>query len=444
MENLLNKQKFFETIHYIPHENQQIIHDCPARFRIVAAGTKFGKSWCAAAEALSYLMYEDVRGWVVAPTFDLVDKVFREIYRYSVGYLQEFISEESESRKYLKFINRSEIQGKSAENLIGLAGEDLDFIIIDEASGIREEAWTFYLRERIINRVGWVFFISTPRGRGWYYQLYLRGQDPKQPDYKSFHFTSYDNKHVDRNELEAFKNEVGADSRAFRQEVMAEFLSDSDSVFRYVREAVRPCLREPQAGRSYVAGIDLAKYVDYTVVTIADTRTNEVVFYDRWHKTDWKVTYDRIQTAVRKYNNAEVVLDSSGVGDPIYETLTKTPYNLNIRPYLFTNQSKREMVDTLAWFFDNRSIFIPDMPELINELEIFEYRMTPSRNITFGAPQGSYHDDIVTALGLMALGLKKQPQQTGFSAAVLSGEALSHARAKPYQTSSNDYSALHF
>ena len=400
----IDKNRFFEKIHYTPHAKQKEIHDCDARFRLAACGVRFGKSYSGAAEALAMMPYKDTRGWIIAPTYDLTEKVFREVYSWAANYLKEWIAEESYSRKYIRFITGSEIYCKSADNPISLSGESLDFIIWDEAPACKEEIWTHYLRERITDRKGWVLFIGTPRGRSWYYHIFLKGQDPLETEYKSFHYTTADNPYIDPNEIKSAQVQIP--DRAFRQEYLAEFLSDTDAVFRHIRERIRNCLKPPESGKSYVGGVDLAKYQDYNVVIIADRDTHEIVYYDRWNRTDWTITYDRIAAASRKYN-CPMTIDSTGIGDPIFETLKKPPYSLPVKPYKFTNATKEILIDNLVWYFENANIWIPEIPEMINELEIFEYETTKPGNTTFNAPEG-YHDDIVIGLALAAQGFSRK------------------------------------
>ena len=401
----ISKRHYSGVVHNLSTEDETIIannvvtHNC---------GVRWGKSFSAALECLNAMRIPDSRYWIVAPNYELTEKVFRELHAMVVNSpLREYVEKESYHNKFLKFVWDSEVYGKSADSPISLAGEKLDGVIIDEAPGCKEEIWTHYIRERLTDMKGWALFIGTPRGRNWYYNMFLKGQDPLAMDYDSFHFTTYDNPYIDDTEIEAAKAELGSESLAFKQEYMAEFLSDNDCVFRHVQEAVRDTLRDPAPGCLYVAGVDLAKYVDYTVVTIADVKTNHVVFFDRWHKTDWNITYDRIAAAIKKYNNASAWVDSTGIGDPIYETLRNPPFNLHVKPFKFTNQSKQQLVDNLAWFFENAKIHIPEVPELINELNIFEYTVNPKTGrTTFNAPEG-YHDDCVSSLGLCAMGLSR-------------------------------------
>lgn len=405
----MSKLEFFKWLGYVPHAGQAEMHNSKARYRLMACGTRWGKSLSAAMEILNAMRIPDSRYWIVAPTYDLTEKVFRVLHATAVtSKLNKYIEKESYTEKYLKLMWDSEVKGKTAENPISLAGEELDGVAFDEGPACKEDIWTFYVRERLTDRKGWALFIGTPKGRNWYYKMFLKGKDPLQKQYESWHFTTYDNPYIDNEEIEAAKSELPG--RAFDQEYMAIFLSEADAVFRNIREAITPnCLEPPKSEHIYVGGMDLGKYQDYNVLTIADYSNNQIVYYDRWYRTDWTLTYDRVAAALRRYNGATIWVDSTGIGDPIYETLSKAPYNLRVKSYKFTNQTKEHLIDNLAWFFENRQLKIPDVPEMINELEIFEYKITGTGKYTFNAPV-SYHDDIVISLGLTALGLQRESE----------------------------------
>ena len=79
LKKILNKRKLWSLIDYVPTQNQLDVHDSTARFRVNIQGRRSGKSFSAAAEALPYLLTPNTRGWVVAPNYELCDKVARLI-----------------------------------------------------------------------------------------------------------------------------------------------------------------------------------------------------------------------------------------------------------------------------------------------------------------------------------------------------------------------------
>ena len=187
--------------------------------------------------------------------------------------------------------------------------------------------------------------------------------------------------------------------RVFRQEYGAEFLEGAGSVFSNVRECATGEWHEPEQGKSYWAGLDLAKIEDYSVLTIMD-RERRVVFVDRFNRIDWDTQTARIQGHVRRYNDAQVWVDVTGKGDPIYEGLKKV--GLNVRPYGFTMKTKSALINALVQAMEQRLVVLP-RPQIwevgIDELEAFEFNVTEQGNVRMAAPGGG-HDDCVISLAL--------------------------------------------
>jgi hypothetical protein len=145
----------------------------------------------------------------------------------------------------------------------------------------------------------------------------------------------------------------------------------------------------------YVGGLDLARLTDFTVLTILDSDGRQV-FIDRYNLLDWAVQKQRIINDVNRYN-AALLLDSTGIGDPIYDDLRRA--GLNVDGYKFTSDSKGKLIEFLMLAFDQAKIAILDDPVQKNELGIYEYTIGRSGNVSYNAPDG-YHDDTVIALAL--------------------------------------------
>jgi hypothetical protein len=398
-----DKAAFFEDCRYAPHPGQQAVHDSLAPRRVLACGVRWGKTLCAAMEALAAAMAPAERsmGWVVAPTYDLADKVFREIELVVARHLRHRVLRirESDRRIFLRNMagGISEIRGKSADNPVSLLGEGLDWVIVDEAARLKPTIWEGHLSQRLIDRKGWALLISTPRGKGWFYELWRRGQNGAEPDHDSWNAPSWTNPHLDPQVIEAERGRLP--ERVFRQEYGGEFLEGSGAVFRYVRECATGEWCDPVEGECYYAGLDLAKVEDYTVLVIMDGR-RQVVFADRFHRLDWGTQIGRIEAALYRYHHAVVACDTTGVGEPIFESLRA--HGVRAQPVPFTQRSKTALVNALAQDFEQRQITLPRpelWPEGIDELEAFEYAVTDTGTVRTGAPYGC-HDDCVIALAL--------------------------------------------
>ena len=400
----LDKAKFFEDLGYEPHPGQLEVHLATEPRRVVACGVRWGKTVCAAMEGLAAAMQPAQRsiGWVVGPTYDLADRVFLEIRVRALECLQHRIIAIKESERRLLLRNLaggvSEIRAKSAESEVSLLGEGLDWVILDEASRLKPRIWQSHLSQRLIDKRGWALLISTPKGKGYYYDLYRRGQGT-DPDWRSWNYPSWTNPLLDAEVIEGERDRLP--ERVFRQEYGAEFIEGSGAVFRNVRDCATGTLSELQEGHRYFAGLDLAKVEDYTVLSILDDKLN-LVFVDRFHRQDWAIQVQRIKAGLERFDNPVVYVDSTGAGEPVYEQLLRE--GIPARAYAFTQKSKAALIDNLALMFEQRTITIPTpetWPEGIDELEAFEYSVTESGNVRMGAP-GSYHDDIVISLALAA------------------------------------------
>jgi hypothetical protein len=415
----LNKRALFRDLGYEPHEGQRLIHESTASRRVVACGTRWGKSVCAAMEALVAAMVPRPRsiGWVVAPTYDLADKIFREIVVVVAQHLRHRIVTLKDHEKKLVLRNMagglSEIRGKSTDNPVSLLGEGLDWVIVDEAARMKPAIWEGYLTQRLIDRKGWALLISTPKGKGWFYDLFRRGQG-QDPDYQSWNSPSWENPFLDREQIEAERERLP--ERVFRQEFGGEFLEGSGQVFRFVREVAKGEFKDPVPNESYYGGLDLAKVEDFTVLVIMNGKC-EVVFVDRFHRLDWEIQLARVKAATDRYRPF-LHVDSTGAGEPILESLRRG--GVSAQPYPFSQRSKAALVDNLAIAFERKRIVLPRpelCPELIDELEAFEYSVSESGNVKTGAP-GGYHDDCVIALGLGAwIPAKRSPEPTNSLAA---------------------------
>lgn len=352
-------------------------------------------------------------GWVVAPTYDLSRRVFDAIVAVVTRHLSHRIVALREHEHRLLIRNMgggvSEMRCKSAESPVSLLGEGLDWVILDEASRLKHEIWSSYISQRLIDKRGWALLISTPRGKGWFYDMWRRGQG-KDADYQSWNAPSWSNPLLDAGVIEAERARLP--DLVFAQEYAAQFIENAGSVFRYVREAATGVFEAPREGQTYFGGLDLAKTEDFTVLVIMN-REYRVVFVERFQRQDWGIQIERVRATLERYNRASVLVDSTGKGEPVLEALLAKGCNAD--PYLFSARSKNDLVTNLSMLLEQRKVELPRvevMPEMIEELEDFQYTISDSGNVKTGA-SGSRHDDCVIALGLCAMQVKRWPGPSG-------------------------------
>jgi len=290
---------------------------------------------------------------------------------------------------------------RSADNPDSLLGRTNDLILVDEAARISEDAIKRALIPSIMARAGRILAVTTPRGaRGWIAEWVRRALSGDWPLYRVVRGSSEENPSPS---VRAFVRTMRADmpDAIYRQEILGEFVEDAGVVFRGLADSPRSDLAGPITGHDYLLGCDLAKHEDYTVLAPIDLASGAVGPLERWHHISWPQTTARIVTAHRHWNSARLLIDSTGVGDPIYDQLILQ--NLPVAGLTFTSESKSQLILGLASAIERGEIALPDEPGLRSELESFGYEILPSGRYRYGAPSGM-HDDRVIALALAVAG----------------------------------------
>ncbi len=402
------KQKIKLKVHFALHKGQRRIHRSKKRFRVVACGRRFGKTLLAIFELLEFaLMHPNSNCAWVAPYFRQSKIVYRLIRKIFHKTGKSIITYKSDTDLRFEFANGSVIQFFSAENYESMRGDGYDIVVIDEAADALRDSkiWTDAIRPALADRRGKALFIGTPKGQNLFFQLFCRGDDPEYPDWERFHARTADNPYIAREEIEAAKKELPEDT--VKQELDAEFLADNAGVFRRIAAILDGMLDpdyEPVYGHQYAIGWDPAKYTDYSVLTVFDLNTRRVVWWDRFHHFDYRYQVKRVVAVANRFNHAFILMDHTGVGDVVLEML-REEYD-NCDGYLFTNPSKKDLVESLQIAIQDVAFKMPDIEVVVNELKIFMYTMTPSRNIVYSAPEGA-HDDCVYSLALVWWAVKE-------------------------------------
>jgi len=379
---------------YEPRPSQAVIFKSMARFLSIDAGRRWGKTVTGLNWLFEGVCEDEGINWWIAPVYSQSRMAFRKfLSAVKEGKVSWMLKNVSHTELRIDFINDGVMEFKSGDNPDSLRGEGLMRVVIDEAARVKREVWEEIIRPAVSDTGGRVLFLSTPKGKNWFFDIWTRGQDPLQPEYESWRSPTADNPFVLPADVEQARQSLPDD--VFRQEYLAEFLDDMAGVFRNVKACVGAEPQEPKEGRSYYAGLDLARLVDFTVLVILDEEGNQV-FMDRFNIIDWKEQVRRITEICEKYD-PYLLIDSTGVGDPILGELQNA--GLNVEGYQFTNPKKKALIELLRIAFEQERIKIFDDPVLKNELDIYEYKINPSGIVHYSAPEG-YHDDAVTALAL--------------------------------------------
>ena len=373
----------------------------PRRFRVLVAGRRWGKTRLGALLSVAEAA-QGKRCWWLAPTYGMAMVGWREILALAYQFPEpaQAIVRRGDLRVVFPF-SGGWVQVRSADDPDRLRGEGLDFVVFDEAALIDPRAWHEVIRPALADRRGRALFISTPRGRNWFWQLYQLAE--RRPDeWAAFHFPTNGNPFVPQSEIEMARQTLP--DRVFRQEFLAEFVEDGGGVFRNVRTLARAELQTaPYDGHLYVVGVDWGKFEDYSVFVVLDVTARAVAEVVRINRVDYQVQLGTLSQLCRRFRPVMVLVERNAIGEPLLEQLLRQ--GLPVQPFAMTASSKLVLVDALALALEREELLLPAWPEaawLLEELEAFTANRTPSGMLSYGAPPGM-HDDGVIALGLANL-----------------------------------------
>jgi hypothetical protein len=222
----VRKRALFRQLGYKPHPGQVLVHRSKAKRRVLACGTRWGKSLCASMEGVAALLQpcEESRGWIVAPTYNLCGRTFLIVESAIRKHWPHRLvaSNTKERRVIVRNLGGglSELACKSADRPVGLLGAALDWMIVDEAARLRDDVWQRFLSPRLIDRDGWALLVSTPTGTNWFYREFRRGLR-REPGFESWSSPSSDNPHLPEGVIEEERERMAED--VYEQEYLAQF-----------------------------------------------------------------------------------------------------------------------------------------------------------------------------------------------------------------------------
>jgi hypothetical protein len=363
------------------------------RFNALACGRRWGKSKLGIDRAVGPALAGHPVGWF-APTYKILDPAWEELRTL----LRPITLRSDATKRLMQLATGGVVEMWSLEDKDAGRSRKYKRVIVDEAAMVPalDRAWNEAIRPTLTDLRGDAWFLSTPKGQNFFWTLFLRGKDPNEPSYASWKMPTTANPYIDPAEVEEARRNIP--ERSFSQEYLAEFIEDGGGVFRGVRAVVDFGRRDNEAasgGGSYSLGVDLARVEDFTVLTVLDAKGRQV-YHERFNQIAWERQIAAIVRVALAYR-ATVLLDSTGVGDPIFEALRKQ--NVAVQGYQFTNQSKEQLIDALALAIEQGEVRLMDVPEQTAELQAYQYELTPSRNVRMNAPEGM-HDDCVIGLAL--------------------------------------------
>lgn len=247
----MRQNELFADIAYEPHVQQLAFHDNDARFKLLIAGARFGKSLASAKDILVDKLAGPSRGWLVGPTYALTRAEFRYI-RDDVLRAMSGTVTQTDHPPALHSSWGAEVACMSAHMPESLLGEEIDWLILCEAAHIDRETFERFLRARLVSRNGRLLVPTTPRGHNWIYELYEHTADLQ--DWSVQQGATWENPHVSEAEIESAR--ASLPTNVFAEQFAGEFVTPHGRVYEEFRHDIHVGEFSPGAGVQVFKSID--------------------------------------------------------------------------------------------------------------------------------------------------------------------------------------------
>ena len=292
------------------HAGQQTIVAEARRYNILACGRRFGKTTlgidrCVTPDVLRYPV-----GWF-SPTY----KMLLEVWREAVRTFAPITARRSSQERRIEFITGGLLEFWSLDNPDVARGRKYRRVVIDEAAMVPNlmDAWQYAIRPTLADYNGDAWFLSTPKGRNGFWQMWQWGHDGDHADWQAWQMPSNVNPRLAQSEIDAMRDTMP--ESVYRQEIEAAFIDNGGSVFRNIAA----CLTAPldaspdvHKGHHLILGADWARESDFTCFSVGCVTCHQEVARDRFNQVDYHVQTQRLQSLAERWHVADCTFDTFG------------------------------------------------------------------------------------------------------------------------------------
>jgi len=319
---VIHKQAIFTKVGYVPHRAQRPLHRSTARNKVAAMGRRTGKSTAGGNElvvesvvARAMLRRLEDLGrrrefWIVGPNYTDSEKEFRVLYNTLVRmgapldkpgtYYDAHAGDMQLSMYKGKFL----VIGKSAAHPERLVGEGLNGVIMAEAAKMRETTWVKYVRPMLADYKGWAQFNSTPEGKNWFYQLWMKGQSFEDDAWDSWRLPAWFNDIVfpgGRHDPEILQMYRDLPTEVFNQEVACKFTEYVGRVFKDFDEEIHVPKQHMvlSSDRATYAAVDYGFTNPFVWLLLQVDRHGNVYIIDEMYEPGLTIDEAAVEVAAR-------------------------------------------------------------------------------------------------------------------------------------------------
>lgn len=426
------KEKKIQTFKGLkPKPWQKVVHDAitnagpkAGKTFVVKAKRQIGKTIIIEQELLRHAInYPNSVSICLSLTIINCRKIYKELIKGCID--SGIISRTNDALLEIEFITGSVVYFKSAEQKDRLRGYTIrngGILCIDEAAYIQDDVFNIIAPWTDVNNAN-TLMVSTPRLKiGTFYDMYVIGMAKASPSVESFNLCDFDTTEMlSEEKLELYRKTMPATQ--FLTEYLGEFADDGGNVFnvnlinwkgfgpngdKYSREGYNEL---------YI-GIDWGNggNNDYTVISGFDENGEQrILCYTNATEPslqiNWIVKNITSKLDVKKIKG--FLYEKNSIGEVYGDFLKKALPQIKIEEFVTTNESKREIIESLCSKIGNEEITLYKDDEQKRQFSAYEMEITKTGKITYNAPHG-LHDDIVMASAIALHGMKKMKTKSSY------------------------------
>jgi hypothetical protein len=212
------------------HPKQMEVFKSRARFRVVVAGRRWGKSQLSKVLIIKFARMPKRKIWYVAPTYKMAKQIMWNDIKDTIP--TKWIKSVNETHMAIVLLNGTRIELKGADKPDSLRGVGIHFLVLDEFQDMSEETWYKVLRPTLADTGGHAIFIGTPKAYNLLYDVFKKGQDAlavARGEWESWQFPTITSPFIPKAEIEAARADM--DEKSFNQEFNASFEVMSGRVY---------------------------------------------------------------------------------------------------------------------------------------------------------------------------------------------------------------------
>lgn len=252
LDELNAEQKSIQNALGLTHAQTQVYTD-PARFRVVIAGRRFGKSYLMIHEAVRAAQTRQRANiLIVGPSLKQTKQIFWRELKNAIPKDKVEYSNETSLEIIIKHWG-SMIKLGGADNGDGLRGMAIDMVLLDEIADQPAHIWFEVLRPALADRRGDMLACGTPKGLNWVYDLFTYAE-ANEPTWSAHSYTTLQGGNVDDDEVAAARETLS--EHQFRQEFEAAFSNPSSRVYSSFDRKINVSKDAVDLGGTVYAGID--------------------------------------------------------------------------------------------------------------------------------------------------------------------------------------------